>query len=339
VDQNADHEWVIPCNNLTASMAFYTEQLGFRIDAIFPADAPRVAILSGCGSRICLQQSDEPTPPSPHSARIQFSAVTPKLDLPRAEPRFVINKSGGPDAWGEGRAGMLYRDLVPDRQGGGLIASHIRIPGGGPVPDYVHHHLVIFQVIYCYKGWVKVVYEDQGPEFTLREGDCVLQPPGIRHRVLECSDGMEVIELSAPAEHMTFVDHDLDLPTPGLNPGREFGGQNFRRHQARASDWDPDLMAGFEARETGVRKASGGVASLQVIRATGDPVATEAVVQGKLQLDFILRGSLELTVNGQAEMLAEGDVFVIPGGDRWSLKSTTPELELLHFVLFEYPHS
>ena len=32
---------------------------------------------------------------------------------------------------------MLYRDLLADRAGGALIASHIRIPHGGAVPDYV----------------------------------------------------------------------------------------------------------------------------------------------------------------------------------------------------------
>jgi hypothetical protein len=43
-----------------------------------------------------------------------------------------------------------------------MIASHIRIPDGGPVPDMVHFHKVGFQLIFCIKGWVDVVYEDQG---------------------------------------------------------------------------------------------------------------------------------------------------------------------------------
>jgi quercetin dioxygenase-like cupin family protein len=40
-------------------------------------------------------------------------------------------------------------------------------------------------MIYCHRGWVRVVYEDQGEPFVMHPGDCVLQPPGIRHRVLE----------------------------------------------------------------------------------------------------------------------------------------------------------
>src|SRR5207237_1333899 len=131
------------------------------------------------------------------------------------------------DAWGRGRAGMQYRDLIPGRLGGRVIASQIRIPDGGPVADYVHHHRVRFQMIYCRRGWVRVVYEDQGPPFAMREGDCVLQPPGIRHRVLEASRGLEVIEVSAPSDHETFRDHELELPSANERRERVFSGQRF----------------------------------------------------------------------------------------------------------------
>ena len=68
---------------------------------------------------------------------------------------------------------MLYRDLLPSRQGGRFIASHIRIPDAGPVPDEVHFHNIRFQLIFCVAGWVRLVYEDQGDEFVLNAGDCV----------------------------------------------------------------------------------------------------------------------------------------------------------------------
>ena len=72
--------------------------------------------------------------------------------------------------WVIGRAGMLYRDLVPSRLGGAMIASHIRIPDGGSVPDMVHFHKVGFQLIFCIKGWVDVLYEDQGAMRRLTAG-------------------------------------------------------------------------------------------------------------------------------------------------------------------------
>ena len=115
--------------------------------------------------------------------------------------------------WKVGRAGMRYRDLIPSRLGGRYIASHIHIPTGGEVPDYVHFHKVKFQTIFCYKGWVRVVYEGQGESFVMQAGDCVLQPPQIRHRVLESSNDLQVIEIGSPAIHQTIADLVLTLPT------------------------------------------------------------------------------------------------------------------------------
>ena len=63
---------------------------------------------------------------------------------------------------------------------------------GGPVPDWVHFHKVRFQLIYCWHGWVRVVYEDQGDPFVLQAGDCVIQPPQIRHRGT-CSHDQRVL--------------------------------------------------------------------------------------------------------------------------------------------------
>ena len=43
-----------------------------------------------------------------------------------APSEVIISRASGESArWGVGRAGMLYRDLVPSRAGGALIASHI----------------------------------------------------------------------------------------------------------------------------------------------------------------------------------------------------------------------
>jgi quercetin dioxygenase-like cupin family protein len=63
----------------------------------------------------------------------------------------------------------------------------------------VHFHRVRFQLIFVLAGWVEVVYEGQGPPFKLHRGEFVTQPPTLRHRVLACSDGLEVLEIGAPA--------------------------------------------------------------------------------------------------------------------------------------------
>ena len=203
------------CNNLDEAIEQY-KQLGYRLDMIKPADAPNEALMSKDGECVRLILENHP--------------VSPK----RLPP--LLRKDGS-QKWITGRAGMEYRDLIPDRLGGKVIASHIRLMTGGEVPDYVHYHKVEFQMIYCKVGRIKVVYEDQGEPFWLETGDCVLQPPEIRHRVLECTAGAEVIEVSMPAEHETWVEHDITLPTPDLKPDRDFSGQRFVRHiAADASD-------------------------------------------------------------------------------------------------------
>ncbi len=149
---------------------------------------------------------------------------------------------------------MRYRDLIPGRLGGSFIASHIHIPDAGPVPDYVHFHHVRFQMIFCAKGWVRLVYEDQGEPFVLEAGDCVLQPPRIRHRVLECSADLEVVEIGCPADHETIVEHTIELPTAELRPDREFAGQRFTRHRASQAVWQAWHRSGFEQRDLGHRR-------------------------------------------------------------------------------------
>ena len=158
---------------------------------------------------------------APNGTLIRLVDADPPLVLPPLVPSLVVTRMGDDPHWGAGRAGMGYRDLIPDRQGGRFIASHIRIPEAGPVPDWVHFHKIRFQMIYCYRGWARLVYEDQGEPFILQAGDCVLQPPEIRHRVLESSAGLEVIEIGCPARHDTLADHDLPLPTAAFRPDRD----------------------------------------------------------------------------------------------------------------------
>ena len=48
-----------------------------------------------------------------------------------------------------------------------------------------------------------IVYEGEG-EQTFHAGDCVLQPAGIVHNELECSDDVEILEIYSPAVHETL---------------------------------------------------------------------------------------------------------------------------------------
>jgi quercetin dioxygenase-like cupin family protein len=224
---------------------------------------------------------------------------------------------------------MRYRDLIPDRQGGRYIASHIRIPDGGPVPDYVHFHAIQFQLIYCYRGWVRVVYEDQGEPFVMQAGDCVLQPPRIRHRVLEASAGLEVVEIGAPAVHATHVDHDRALPTQELRTDRDYDGQRFVRFEASSARFSPSRFTGFDACELGIAPATRGLASVHVLRARA-PGRLSVQHGAELLFHFVLRG--QLTLDGE-HRLAAADAFTLPARRPFVWSDASPDLELLQVAL------
>lgn len=347
-------EVCLPTTDLTSDLAFYTETLGFRLDTIFPADNPAVATLSGYGLRLRLER-DAPIAPgalrllcgdadafaggqrelmAPNGTRILLADAHPPLETPPTAHAFVVRRLQDHTPWVIGRAGMQYRDLIPGRLGGSIIASHIRIPDAGPVPDMVHYHTVGFQLIFCYAGWVRLVYEDQGPPFVLGAGDCVIQPPQIRHRVLESSENLQVVEIGVPAEHITTVDHEMELPTGVVNPRRNFGGQTFCRSEVAKAVWTPWRLPGFEARDTGIGAATGGVASVQVARAVGSTYGQVTSHTSDILFTFVLSGSATLTAEGQGtHALSEGDAFVIPPGLETAMADCSPELELLEVSL------
>lgn len=348
-------EVVAPTTDLPADLAFFTKRLGFRLDTIFPADDPAVAVLSGHGVRLRLDRSASVPPPSlrltravtagtvdegarrltaPGGVLVEIVEPSRGVFIPPAEHAFLVRRLRDNTPWVIGRAGMRYRDLIPGRLGGSIIASHIRIPDAGPVPDMVHYHAVGFQLIFCYRGWVRLVYEDQGPPFVLAAGDCVIQPPEIRHRVLESSDGLEVIEVGVPADHVTTVDHDLALPTSDLQPERNFGGQRFCHHRETDATWSPWRLAGFDARETGIVEATSGVASVQVARVAGEVPAIVSSHTSDILFTFVMGGSVTLAGEGQgAHQLVAGDAYVVPPGLRTSLANPSPDLELLEVAL------
>jgi len=321
-------QFALTVPDLAETIDFFTRRLGFRIDMIVPADAPETAVISGQGVTLRLE-----------TCGMQAALADSPIDLQEGAREFVISRQNTMDTndeWHVGRAGMQYRDLIPGRLGGRFIASHIRIPGGGETPDYVHYHKALFQMIYCKAGWARVVYEDQGPPFALEAGDCVLQPPEIRHRVLESSPGLEVIEVGCPAAHETWTDHELQLPTREVAPERLFGGQRFARHRAREASWTPWRLDGFEARDTGIAAATNGLAAARVVKSK--VVGSEITVMAKghagaLLFLFILQGELRINSRAQGNhQLQAGDSCVIPAGVDYTLRAEAG-LEMLEVNL------
>ncbi len=246
------------------SRVFHGEASGFRLEAIFPADAPAVAVIAGHGLRLRLErEGGEGTPgripacsaAEPERVRRAGSACSPRPTAPesnswRRRPPVVVPPlklrvralaDGQRRRLGRGPRGdaLPRSDSEPPRRALRRLPYPHRSSGGSAVPDYVHFHKIRFQMIYCRKGWTRLVYEDQGEPFLLRAGDCVLQPPEIRHRVLESSAGLEVIEeIACPggARNPSPTTRSR-LPTAMVNSASaSSGGQRFllgcrgRRH-------------------------------------------------------------------------------------------------------------
>jgi mannose-6-phosphate isomerase-like protein (cupin superfamily) len=352
---------VIPCPDLASLLNLLTTTLGFSIDLVVPADSPTTAVVSGHGVTLRLEQDAGRVRSPPPTLRlycegqgaagvdrwkndalqIELASMHPAIDVPDGVQQFVLTRLDDAHSWHVGRAGMQYRDLIPGRLGGRFIASHIRIPAGGDVPDYVHFHRIRFQMIYCRAGAARLVYEDQGEPFEFRAGDCVLQPPEIRHRVLETSAGFEVVELGCPAVHETWADHRLKLPTGRALPDRLFGSQHFVRHIAADAGWlrwtQGAQDTGFEARDLGIARATHGLAGARVVRGVRAKAATPSLSHdGEFLFYFVLHGRavLEGSALGQ-HALDECDSCVIPAGAEFAW-SAGGELEMLEVSLPPY---
>ena len=257
------------------------------------------------------------------------------IEIDHATERQISDPSS--KVWVVGRAGMLYRDILPSRLGGLMSAEHIWIPKGGPVPDNVHFHTIRFQLIYCLKGWVRLVYEDQGESFILNAGDCVTQPPEIRHRVIECSDNLQVIEIGVPSSHMTSLDHDMILPTNIYNPSREWNFQKFCHFKFAEATWEPDTGI-LDCKDTGVYKKTNGFVSVKIFRvkefALDHHDSDCFSIDGHVVFTFLLKGSMKLVVaEKEAFSLKEGNSYMIPGNKFYQFKDWSDDLELLQIAL------
>ncbi len=129
-------------------------------------------------------------------------------DKPKTPPRkqtFVASHHT-PDAFEPGlRRYAQYRDLGIAAATNGLARAHVikMVPPCDPAEvSKRHYHDVEFQMVYVLKGWIKSEFDGEGA-VTMREGSCWLQPPKIKHAVLDYSDDCELLEIILPADFET----------------------------------------------------------------------------------------------------------------------------------------
>ena len=140
------------------------------------------------------------------------SRTKPKLKLnasskvrARAKQTFNVSHFREEDFRADGlRSYAHYRDLGMIKAINGLLQAHVirLIPPCDPkVVSKRHYHDVDLQMIYVLKGWIKGEYD--GQVVTMREGAAWLQPPKIKHTVLDYSDDCELLEIIVPADFKT----------------------------------------------------------------------------------------------------------------------------------------
>ena len=97
-----------------------------------------------------------------------------------------------------------YRDLGIKRATKGKVVAHVirARPGKAPHGEW-HYHATKVQFVYVLKGWVRFEYEGVG-KVMMKAGSCFYQPPGIRHRELEHSRDIQMLEIVSPAAFKTF---------------------------------------------------------------------------------------------------------------------------------------
>lgn len=132
-------------------------------------------------------------------------AAAPRLKAAAAVQRFTVSHLNDADFKRDGlRAYALYRDLGIAAASGGLCQAHV-IRLLSPCTDEVrkaHQHDTELQLIYVLQGWVKNEFEGEGVQM-MSAGSCWLQPPGIRHTVLDYSPDVELLEIIVPADFKT----------------------------------------------------------------------------------------------------------------------------------------
>jgi mannose-6-phosphate isomerase-like protein (cupin superfamily) len=142
-----------------------------------------------------------------HSRSNKRRTPTAAKAKPKARPKHKFTASHFHDA--DFRTGLrryaAYRDLGISDATGGMVQAHVIrfIPPCRPEEvSKLHYHDVDFQMVYVLKGWIKTEFDGEG-SVVMQCGSAWIQPPRIKHKVLDYSDDCEVLEIILPADFKT----------------------------------------------------------------------------------------------------------------------------------------
>ena len=108
-------------------------------------------------------------------------------------------------------AGNEYRELsVGAASGGRLGIRHLRATRPFDSATGWHWHDMELHVVYVLKGHLCYRFEGLADPVRVGAGDCITQPAGVPHNVVEHSPDLELLEITLPQRFGTF-----EPPTPG----------------------------------------------------------------------------------------------------------------------------
>jgi Uncharacterized conserved protein, contains double-stranded beta-helix domain len=141
------------------------------------------------------------------SARRTAKAKVKARTKTRPKHKFTVSHHREQDFDQGLRSYAKYRDLGIAPATGGMVQAHVIrfIPPFKPEDvSTPHYHDVEFQMIYVLKGWIKSEFEGEGVH-TFNAGSCWIQPPKIKHAVVDYSDDCELLEIVLPADFETVT--------------------------------------------------------------------------------------------------------------------------------------
>ena len=143
---------------------------------------------------------------APRRSAARSTRAKPDAPKRRRQHRFVASHLGADAFKADGlRNYAHYRDLgIKDATGGMAVAHVVRFIGkcDPKVVSKNHIHECDFQMIYVLKGQITTEIAGHG-RHVMNAGDSWLQPQGIVHKVLDYSDGCEVLEIVLPGDFKT----------------------------------------------------------------------------------------------------------------------------------------
>jgi hypothetical protein len=167
----------------------------------------RAAARTAAQKKSARKTASKPAAKSSARKKLKAKGRAP-TPVKRARPkqRIAISHHREEDFKPDGlRTYAKYRDLGFAAATQGLAhAQVIRLIGPCDPAEVskLHFHDLEFQMVYVLKGWVKTYMEGQG-ETLMQQGSAWIQPPRIKHLIMDYSDDVELLEVVLPAEFKT----------------------------------------------------------------------------------------------------------------------------------------